>query len=142
MLLYLAADLIWGTKIKATAQAVGVTARPVRNLEMLEARLADQPPEDPVRAVLLDLEVPEVALSMLARLKGAAHGGTGVPTGASSVSGGTGLPTGVPIRVLCWAPHVERDLMDQARSAGADAVMTRGAFDARMELILKEWDGK
>jgi hypothetical protein len=118
MILYLAADLIWGTKIKATAQAVGVNARPVRSLEMLEARLADQPAEDPVRGVVLDLEVPEVAMAMLGRLR------PGVPG----------------VRVVCWAPHVERGLMERAKAAGAGAVMTRGAFDAHLDQLLKDLD--
>jgi hypothetical protein len=123
MILYLAADLIWGTKVKATAAAVGVNARPVRSLEMLEARLADQTAEDPVRGVVLDLEKPEEALAMLACLKG--------------------TPTEGPVpRVVCWAPHVERGLMEQAKAAGADAVMTRGAFDAQLEKVLRELDGK
>jgi len=122
MLLYLAADLIWGTKIKATAAAVGVNARPVRTLEMLEARLGDQTAEDPIRGVLLDLEKPEEAMAMLARLKAS--------------------PTPTPIRVICWAPHVERALMEQAKAAGADAVMTRGAFDSQLERLAKDLDGK
>ena len=35
--LFLAADLIWATRIKATAEDLGVAARPVRTMEMLEA---------------------------------------------------------------------------------------------------------
>jgi hypothetical protein len=118
MLLYLAADLIWGTKIKATAAAMGVNARPVRTLEMLEARLADQPADDPIRALLLDLEKPEEAMAMLARVKA----------------------TPTPIRAVCWAPHVERDLMDHAKAAGADTVMTRGAFDSQLDKLLQQLD--
>ena len=119
MVLYLAADLLWGTKIKATAAAVGVNARPVRSLEMLTARLADAPPDDPVRGVLLDLEKPEEALAMLAHLRGPASN-----------------PAHRAIPTLCWAPHVERDLMAQAKAAGADRVLTRGALDAQLEPLL------
>lgn len=66
MLLYLAADLIWATKLKATAQGIGIEARPVRSMEMLEARLADSP----VKAIVLDLDKPDEALAFIARLRG------------------------------------------------------------------------
>ena len=121
MVLYLAADLIWGTKIKATAQAVGVEARPVRTLEMLEARLADSP----VKGVALDLEKPEEALAMIGRLRGEK---------ASEAERA--------IRIVAWAPHVERELMEAAKTAGADRVMTRGAFDGGLERVLGELEGK
>jgi CheY-like chemotaxis protein len=117
MILYLAADLIWASRIKATAEALGIAARPVRSLEMLEARLADSP----VTAILLDLEKPEEALVCIARLKG-----NQASTGERAV------------RVVAWGPHVAADLLQQARMAGADAVLTRGAFDHRLPELLKE----
>jgi CheY-like chemotaxis protein len=119
MVLYLAADLLWASRIKATAAAVGVNARPVRSLEMLNARLADAPAEDPVRGVFLDLQQPEEAMAMLARLRG-----PDAPQEARSIP------------VICWAPHVETDLMAQAKAAGADRVLTRGAFDAQLEGLI------
>ncbi len=45
MILVHAADLLWATKIRATADACGVAVRPVRNVDMLEARLADRSEE-------------------------------------------------------------------------------------------------
>lgn len=41
MILYFAADLLWASKIKLTADAIGIVCRPVRSVSMLEARLAD-----------------------------------------------------------------------------------------------------
>ncbi|MCE7974364.1 MAG: hypothetical protein DYG92_08615 [Leptolyngbya sp. PLA1] len=114
MILYFAADLVWASKIKATANALGLAARPVRTLEMLEARLADA---DPV-AVLLDLDSPDIALAMLARLRDPSR------------------PTQRRIKVLAWGPHIARDLLQKARDLGADDVLTRGAFDHAMEDIL------
>jgi hypothetical protein len=115
MILYLAADLIWATRIKATATDLGIAARPVRSLEMLEARLADSP----VAAVVLDLEAPDEALSMIQRLRGV-----------------QAADRERRIRIVCWAPHVEVDLMKQAKEAGADEVMPRGAFDHNLSGIL------
>lgn len=111
MILYLAADLIWASKIKATAESLGLACRPVRNMEMLEARLADSP----VRSLILDLDVAEMAMRMLGRVKGEASPG---------------------IRVLAFGPHVAREELHAAKQAGADEVMTRGAFDHNMDQVL------
>ncbi len=115
MILYLAADLLWATKIKGTAEALGLACRPVRTLEMLEQRLADSAPT----AILLDLEKPEEALAMLARLKG---------PGADEQTR--------RIRAVAWGPHVARELMQRARDAGADEVLTRGTFDHTLPDLL------
>jgi len=118
MVLYLAADLLWATRIKGTADAIGVPARPVRTLEMLRARLADSD----VRGVILDLEAPEVALEMLGELRREA----GEEQGANA-----------RIRVVAFGPHVNVELLEKARVGGADHVMTRGAFDKRLIEVLK-----
>lgn len=114
-ILYLAADLLWASKIKGTADALGVPARPVRTMEMLEARLADCD----VKALLLDLDKPEEALQMIARLRGA-----------------SATDQDKSIRLVAWGPHVAKDLLQQARTAGADEVLTRGAMDHNMQEIL------
>lgn len=114
MILYFAADLIWASKIKATANALGLAARPVRTLEMLEARLADAEPV----ALLLDLDAADPALAMLARVRDPAR------------------PTARRLKVLAWGPHVATDLLQKARDLGADEVLTRGAFDHAMDDIL------
>lgn len=115
MVLYFAADLLWASKIKATADALGIPCRPVRTLEMLEARLADSE----VRAVLLDLDNPEIALSLLSRLRG--------PQADEPQKA---------IRVVAFGPHVAKDVLQTARTHGADSVLTRGALDANLEDVL------
>ncbi len=114
MILYLSADLLWGTRIKGTAEALGIGARPVRSLEMLEARLADSP----VHALVVDLEALDVGLALIHRLRGS-----------------RATPTERGIKVLAFGPHVEVEAFEQAREAGADKVLPRGAFSAR----LPEW---
>lgn len=117
MILYLAADLLWASKIKGVADALGLPARPVRSLDMLEARLADSP----VKALVLDLDSPEVALAMIARLR--------APTAS---------PEHRAIRILAFGPHIAVDLLAAAKSAGADTVLTRGTFAARMPQLLPD----
>jgi hypothetical protein len=117
MILYHAADLIWATKIKGTADAIGVPARPVRTLEMLAARLADSP----VRALIVDLEAPETAIELL----------TAVRNRDKAADGGS-------IRTLAFGLHVAADRFAQARVAGATTLMARGAFSARMSSVLRD----
>jgi CheY-like chemotaxis protein len=130
MILYLAADLLWASKIKATADALGVGCRPVRTMEMLEARLAEATPQAPVRALLVDLDKPEEALAMIARLRD--------PARLKAESS----PDNPRITIVAWGPHVAKDLLQSARTAGADEVLTRGAFDHHLQDILLKLAGR
>lgn len=114
MILYCAADLIWASKIKGQADALSIPCRPVRNLEMLEARLVDSP----VRALILDLEA-EHAMVLLDRLR------------ANAKSDAERA-----IRVVAFGPHVEVDRLRVAKARGADAVMARGAFNRQLASLL------
>lgn len=113
MILYCTADLIWATKIKGTADQLGIPCRPARSIEMLEARLADSP----VCALMLDLDAPELSLELLDRVR------------RPDVSGRR-------IHVLCFGPHVEVELFEVARRGGADTVMARGALSANLGEVL------
>lgn len=112
MILYFASDLVWATRIKATADDLGIACRPVRNPDMLAQRLADSSPT----ALVLDLETEGAGLEVLRALRAD--------------------PRGKGIRVLAFAPHVKKDAMQAARDAGADEVLTRGAFDHDLVNIL------
>lgn len=130
MILYSAGDLIWATKIKGTGESVDVPCRPVRSVEMLEERLADSD----VRALIVDLEAPEVGLAMIRRLRSDNGPGTGDASGADAGP--------ARIRIVAFGPHVNKDLLQQARDAGADEVLPRGAFDANLAEILINLDGR
>lgn len=115
MILYAAADLIWASRIKATAEALGVACRPARTIEMLDARLADSE----VHALLVDLDKGDDAIALISHLRG--------PNADEKRR---------RVRVLAWGPHIAKDLLQAARNAGADDVLTRGAFDHDLEGIL------
>jgi DNA-binding NarL/FixJ family response regulator len=110
MIVFCAADLIWATRIKSTADSLGISCRPVRNREMMVARLGDSP----VRALIVDLEAGETGLELIRMVK---------------VKGG--------IRVVVFGPHVDAEGFERARATGADAVVARGAFGARLPQILQ-----
>lgn len=115
MILYAAADLIWASRIKQTADALALPCRPVRRLDMLEARLA----EGGVRALILDLDTMDLCLELTARLRGSEAG-----------------DIESAVRLVAFGPHVREDLFEQIRQAGADEVLTRGHFDRNLPEIL------
>lgn len=116
MILFLAADLLWASRIKGTADALGLPCRPARNPEMLDARLA----ESPVAACILDLEAPDAAFAILERLRGETAG-----------------ERERAVRILAFGPHVRKDLFQQALAAGADEVLPRSLFDRDLAAILQ-----
>ena len=111
MLLYAAADLMWATRIKSTAEDLGLAARPVRSVEMLEARLGDTEPT----GLIVDLES-EAGLDII---RAAARAGR-------------------PARIVAFGPHADEALLHAAGDAGATTVMPRGAFSSRLPAILTE----
>lgn len=148
MILYFATDLIWASKIKGVADALGIPCRPVRNVEMLAARLADSAP----RAILIDLTSPDVALTLIRALKGTT-GANPLPDQQpaqqphpqpNSQPNSQPDPLADPqfdqarraVRIVAFGPHVEKDLFQQARDAGAEEVLTRGRLDHDMSEIL------
>ena len=118
MILYFAADLLWGTRIKSTADALSIPCRPARTPEMLAARLADSD----VRALIVDLETGEPGLDLITRLRAA--------------------DPGRHVRVVAFGPHVEVEMLRRAREVGADEAMPRGAFDQRLPRLLTELAGR
>ncbi|TVQ61875.1 MAG: hypothetical protein EA379_05950 [Phycisphaerales bacterium] len=133
MILYSAADLIWATRIKATADALGVPCRPARTIDMLEARLADSD----VRALIVDLDAPETAIELTARVarENAQRAHNHDPSGNHPPQKDAPAQR-PPIRVLAFGPHVHTDRLQAARDAGAHDVLTRGAFANNLEDIL------
>jgi len=87
---------------------------------MLRARIADSD----VKAAILDLDAPENSLAIIRELRGE--------------EGRPGLDPDRKIAILAFGPHVAVDLFEQARAAGADQVLARGAFDRNLPAILKQ----
>ncbi|HYE20398.1 MAG TPA: hypothetical protein VEA69_18270 [Tepidisphaeraceae bacterium] len=104
-ILMLCRDLMFTSKVIATARAAGVAVRTVRDPGQL-------PGEG--RKLIVDLTL-EGALGAAGRWK------QGV--------GGT---------VIAFAPHVDVETIRAAREAGLDQVLTRGAFTAQLETLIRE----
>ena len=122
MIVYCCCDLIFATKVGSTAQALGYAARPARNLEALQRRLDrvdDGRPNDPVTAVMIDLELGPVGLELLDRTK--AH------------------DTAIP--VVAFGSHVAVEVLEEARAAGADFVMPRSQFVTQLPALVQRFAG-
>lgn len=145
MILYLCADLLWGTRIKSTADAIGVPCRPARTPDMLRARLADSP----VRALIVDLDAGDAAIELIRAARdierAALPPANPDPAGSTGVSRGP-IGRGVPgaaapcpprLFILAFGPHVAVELFERAREAGADQSLARGAFDRSLPEILR-----
>ena len=109
--LVLCDDLLFASKVTATARAHGLAVAVCRDMGRLTAAIAESPP----RCVLLDLHDPTLALSAVV---GWAAAG---------------------VRVIGFGSHVDVAVLKAARAAGCDRVMPRSQFVAELETGLKEW---
>lgn len=127
MIAYFASDLVWATRIKGVADDLGLAARPVRTIQMLQARLEDSD----VTGLVVDLDAPETALALIAHLR--AH-----EASDRREQENAGKPAVSPARIVAFGPHVETAALAEARALGADAALTRGAFHHQLAGIMKQ----
>lgn len=119
VIVYVCFDLIFASKIGSTAAALKLPARPARDSLMLVNRLNqvdDGKANGPVALVVIDLSV-ESAIQMIQQVK--QHRAS---------------PT-----VLAYGSHLLVERMQQARSAGADEVMSNGALASKLPQLLLAW---
>jgi DNA-binding NarL/FixJ family response regulator len=105
-------DLIFATKIRSTAAALGMDVGVVRTAEELTALLN----QTKAAAVLVDLNM---------------SGGQAIPAIRAA------LAHRPRPEVTAFVSHVDRDLANQAREAGADRVLPRSRFTADLPSILQ-----
>jgi hypothetical protein len=128
MIVYACSDLIFATKVRATAEALAIATRPTRDAEALRRRLNrvdDGKGNDPVTGVIIDLDLGDAALALIRQV--AADPG---PAGTS------GPPAPRP-QVVAFGSHAATALLDSARAAGADFVLPRSQFTANLPTILQ-----
>jgi CheY-like chemotaxis protein len=106
-----AADLMFGSKIRGAAEQAGVALEFVRSAEALQERAAG------ADLVLLDLEARWLAADTAIRGLKAAASTSAVP-------------------VVAFAPHVNVAAIAAAREAGADRVLARSAFVRELPALL------
>ncbi len=110
--LALPADLIFGARIRAAAEQAGVAVTIAKNPDDLLARIAEEQP----RLIILDLDRRGLAIAdVVARIR------------AQSAA-----------KILAYVSHVREDAIQEARAAGVDRVMARGAFAKQVAEILAD----
>lgn len=111
--LALPADMIFGAKIRGTAQALGVAINLARNPKDLIEKAGAIPQPS---LIILDLDTRGLDIpAAIAALKAAAP----------------------DTPLLAYVSHVNTDAIKAARNAGADRVLARSAFTASLSEILR-----
>ena len=111
MILYCCQDLIFATKIRSTAETLGVPTQAIRDAAAIET--LEKPGE--VGAVMVDLELGDTASQLIER--------------AARELGGAA--------VIGFGSHVAREQLQAARDAGADQVLPRSAFTNQLPDLLR-----
>jgi DNA-binding NarL/FixJ family response regulator len=107
-------DLIFATRIRSAAEALGVGLQVIRTLDALADRLADAGNQ------LLMVDLNADGLDPLAAIRQAKEAAPSV-------------------HVIAFVSHVQVELAAAARKAGADQVMARSAFVTRLPALLGEF---
>jgi ActR/RegA family two-component response regulator len=115
MILYCCQDLIFSTKIRSTAESLGVASKPVKDAAKL-ATVASEG-DASVGAVMVDLELGEEGLTLIDAAR--EH-----------------LPEAT---VIAFGSHVAKDVLDAAKGRGAHEVLPRSAFTERLPTLLQQY---
>jgi len=110
--IFLSGDLLFASKVAAAALRQGVMVETARTPAAVFAKAIGRPLE----LVIVDLGLPGLDLPALVRDIRA-------------------LPE-QPRAILAFGPHVHDRLLDAARDAGCDIVITRGQFHAQLDELL------
>lgn len=108
-------DLIFFSRVAATARAAGLTVKQVRSA----AALLEAARQGPPGGVVIDLHAE--GLDVPALLAGLREACPAMP------------------RTVAFGSHVEAETLRAARQAGVDRVMPRSQFVKELEAGLKEW---
>jgi CheY-like chemotaxis protein len=109
--LFLTGDLVFASKVQASAGRTGKRLAVVMSAAALLERMAEGP-----RLVLIDLTAPGLDVrDLVARLRAFEH----------------------PPAVVAYAPHVHEQTLAAAVQAGCDEVLTRGQFNSQLDGILE-----
>jgi CheY-like chemotaxis protein len=123
MVVYCCVDLIFATKVRSTAESLGIPTRPARDAAALANRLNrvdDGKLNEPVTGVLIDLDLGEAGLRLLDQAKAFDR----------------------TIPVVAFGSHVATTVLHAAREHGADFVLSRGQFTSNLPTILERLSGK
>lgn len=117
MIILYATDLLFTSKVNATARAAGAALAIVRGVGSLRERLTGADAAS-IALAIVDLDADDAVAAIEAAVQGQPRP-----------------------RVLAYVSHVRADLIAAARAAGADQVMARSAFVGALEQIVRSAGG-
>ena len=107
----LPADLIFGARIRATAESVGADVLIAKNPQDLLTRVG----ENETRLIILDLD----------------RRGMNITETIQKLRATSSAP------ILAYVSHVQEDAIREAKAAGADKVIARGSFAKQLPDLLR-----
>ncbi|MBX3436758.1 MAG: hypothetical protein KF861_04645 [Planctomycetaceae bacterium] len=114
--LLVSADLFFGSRVRSSVEAAGHTL----DVAVAGPIAAEKLTAGTYRLVVIDLETPRLAIGDLLSQRNEALR---------------------PVFVA-YAPHVKSVLLNVAREAGCDAVLTRGQFDSQLKDLPSKYLGR
>ncbi len=115
MIVFLSSDLMMSSSVSAHAREKDIALKTIDNAEGAIKFIEDERP----LLFLIDLQTPKLDVEALGQ----------------SVRG---LPDSVCPITIAYAQHVNVDLLNIAKAAGFDQVMTRGQFNSSVGQIVNE----
>lgn len=109
-------DLLFASRVTATAQSLGKTVKVARSSAVLKSRITEAGP----RFILVDLANPGLVIEELV-------------SWVHSMAAGDAKP-----RIVAYGSHVDAATLKKARAAGCDDVLTRSQFVEQLENLLGE----
>lgn len=115
MILYASDDLIWASRIRAAADAAGLTALRIHRVEDLDCHLKNPG----ILAILIDIADMVTAKALLEHL--------------ASLGSCRTYP------IVAFGPHVDADSLNEARAKGADQVFSRATMTRKLSSMVSQW---
>ncbi len=116
MIFHLSQDLMLVGKVSSAANAAGVEYHSFSSVDRMLAKIGQNQAGDGCCEVFVDLQLPRLEIdALIGQLRG--------------------LPS--PTNVIAYAQHVKTELLERARAAEPDRVMTRGQFDQNVGALVQ-----
>lgn len=116
MIYHLSQDLMLVGKVSSAANAAGVEYRSFSSVDRMLAEIGQKQAADGCCEVFVDLQLPRLDFdALMGQLRGS-------PTRTN---------------VIAYAQHVKTDLLERAREAEPERVMTRGQFDQNVGSLVQ-----
>ena len=113
MLLILSRDLIFCSRFHAATESAALESQTALSADQARAAFAD----GGVTGVCIDLETPDLDLEALV---------------------GDARRANASCQIVAYGPHVHESLLQSAREAGCDHVLSRGEFDRMLPSLLQQ----